>query len=109
MNKNEAMKAMIDGKKIVDLTHKMIHFYSFEDGGFKFTDEKGQKMTAKMPEHNSYQIFVIKKTRTLRGYTTKACMEILRNPELERAQPTFTLEKTKQSYMEIRISWEEEG
>lgn len=95
MNKQEAMIEMIKGKKIIDLNHKMIHYYSFEDGGFKFTDDKGQKMTAKMPEHNSYEVFVVKKTRTLRGYTTKACMALMRNDELEKLAMSFSIEKTK--------------
>jgi hypothetical protein len=108
MNKENAMIEMIRGKKIVDKNHRMIHYYAFEDGNFKFIDEKGQKMTAKMPDHDNYEVFVIKKTRTLRGFTTKACMELLRSDEFSKSQISFSMEKTKQSYVEIRISWEEE-
>jgi len=105
MNKNDAMKLMIDGKKIVDTSHRMIHYYSFEDGGFKFTNDKGQKSTAHMPDINCFEIFMVKKTKTVDGFTTKANMALLRKKE--RVQLTFSIEKTKQCYLPIRVSWEE--
>lgn len=108
MNKSEAMKLMIDGKKIIDKNRNQLHYYTFKDGRFKYVKSDGSEVFADMPEHNDYEVFTVRKTITVHGFTTPAFLELLKDKSYDRGQMTFTTEKTRFSYSPVRILFEVE-
>lgn len=106
MNKTEALKAMIDGKKIVDTTKTNLHFYLFENGRFMFEMAGGDKIIANMPEHNKYEIFVVKKTISQVLWITPAAADQVKQMNLGQ-NLVVSPKKTSRASVQIRISWEE--
>lgn len=107
MNKNEAMKAMIDGKKIVDSSKAILHYYTFENGRFMYCMNNGNKVIANMPSVNCYEIFVVKKTINQVFYITEEAAQKVKAMN-EGFNLVVSNTRTSRSSVQARISWEEE-
>lgn len=106
MNKNEALKEMIDGKKIIDTQKPYLHYYAFKKGRFMYVMTNGEEVLADMPEHNKYEVFVIKKTITQVLWITPAAADQVKKNQLGQ-NLVVNQKQTNRANVQIRISWEE--
>lgn len=103
MSKAEAMKAMIDGKRVVNVGIAKLHYFHFESGRFYYVAD-GASVEANLEHANKYTI--LKEMKTIRqvGFVTKACAESLKGIKGPNAPTNYVISPDKTSKSQIQIS-----